>query len=229
MRVKIYQVNPYRDTNHVKFLSTTQLQELLGSDKIDPTIYDEVFNAEVDEMGLEDLYAKFNSEYHPLFRGHSLSMSDVVCMQGKAYFCDFVGFQEIPFDETKTQKPENLMRILYVEPHKPPYEAEIPDTLEAEQKAVGGGLIEPIYMGDGVILVGNEESKLLGMEGNRYIPETDSIMAGSFFICGDGGETFRSLSDAEAAEYMRIFEVPDEITPEEVEEDTGFYFVGLEQ
>ena len=50
MRVKIYQVNPYRDTNHVKFLSTTQLQELLGSDQVDPTIYDEVFNAEVDEM-----------------------------------------------------------------------------------------------------------------------------------------------------------------------------------
>ena len=48
------------------------------------------------------------------------------------------------------------MRVVYVEPHKAPYTAEIAHTLEAEQKAVGG-LIEPIDNDDGTCLVGNED------------------------------------------------------------------------
>lgn len=53
------------------------------------------------------------------------------------------------------------MRVVYVEPREKPYTAEILHTLQAEQKAVGG-LIEPIYNEDDTILVGNEESKLIG-------------------------------------------------------------------
>lgn len=74
--------------------------------------------------------------------------------------------------------------------HKAPYVAEIAHTLEAEQKAVGDGLIEPIDNGDGTCLVGNEESKLRGMDGNRRIGDGSTIMAGPFFVCGDAGETF---------------------------------------
>ncbi len=51
------------------------------------------------------------------------------------------------------------MRVVYVEPHKAPYIADVAHTLEAEQKAVGDGLIEPIDNDDGTCLVGNEESK----------------------------------------------------------------------
>ena len=53
------------------------------------------------------------------------------------------------------------MRVLYVEPHRFPYETEISHTLKGMQQVVGG-LIEPVYLdGDGVI-VGNEEAKPLG-------------------------------------------------------------------
>ena len=57
---------------------------------------------------------------------------------GKASICQSVGFRDVPFDTTKTHKPDNLMRVVYVEPNKAPYVAEGAHTLEAEQKAVGG-------------------------------------------------------------------------------------------
>lgn len=114
------------------------------------------------------------------------------------------------------------MRVVYVEPHKAPYIAEIAHTLEAEQKAVGDGLIEPIDNDDGTYLVGNEESKLRGMDGNRRIGDGTSIMAGPFFVCGDSGESFRSLTDEEVTKYMTRFANPEDISPEEMEADMGF-------
>lgn len=84
---------------------------------------------------------------------HSLSVSDIVVTKDGAYYCDSVGFLKVDFDEAKTQKPDNLMTVVYVEPNKAPYVTEIAHTLEAEQKAVGG-LIEPIYNDDETCLVG---------------------------------------------------------------------------
>ena len=78
MRVKIYQINPERDNNRMKFMS------LNDSQSPDPSIYDEVFDAETDENELEEIYGRFNTVGHPLFRGHSLSVSDVVVANGKA-------------------------------------------------------------------------------------------------------------------------------------------------
>lgn len=75
---------------------------------------------------------------------------------------------------------------------------------------------------DGTCLVGNEESKLRGMDGNRRIGDGTSIMAGPFFVCGDSGETFRSLTDEEVTRYMARFAEPEDISPEEVEADMGF-------
>lgn len=226
MRTKIYQINMDRDKSRVKFESLDRLERFQGSSEIDSSIYDEVFNAEIDETDLEDIFRRFNTEGHPLHRGHSLSVSDVVVNDNGAFFCDSIGFKEIAFDASQTQKPDNLMRVVYVEPHKAPYITEIAHTLEAEQKAVGG-LIEPIYNGDGTCLVGNDEAKLIGMEGNRRIGDGSSIIAGPFFVCGDTGEDFRGLTDEEVTKYMAQFEQPEDITPEEVEADTGFFFYSM--
>lgn len=138
MRVKIYQINSARDNANRKFMS------LKDGEAVDSSIYDEVFNAEIDEMNLEEIYARFNTEGHPLHRGHSLSVSDIVVMNGKAHICQSFGFKEIPFDVSQTQKPDNLMRVVYVEPNRPAYEAEVVHTLEGEQRAVKG-YIEPVY------------------------------------------------------------------------------------
>ena len=113
------------------------------------------------------------------------------------------------------------MRIVYVEPNRRPFVSKIENTLEAEQKAVGG-LIELIGNGDGTFLVGNDESKLIGMEGNRIL-ESGAVIAGPFFVVGDDGENFRSLTDGEIEKYMDMFYEPEEISRQQVEADMGFW------
>ena len=114
------------------------------------------------------------------------------------------------------------MKVVMVEPNKPAYVTEIGNDYESLRKAVGG-LIEPIYFlhDPDAVMVGNEESKLLGMEGNRRFPE--GIVAGPFFICGEemteDGMDFFSLSDELCEKYVRQFAQPQEITQDEVEQD----------
>ena len=68
----------------------------------------------------------------------------------------------------------------------------------------------------------------LGMQGNRRIGDGSSIIAGPFFVCGDTGEDFRSLTDSEVDKYMDRFAEPEDITDEEVQRDTGFaFFFGM--
>jgi hypothetical protein len=154
-----------------------------------------------------------------------MNVYDVVVTVEGAFYCDSVGFKPVTFDESQTQKPDNLLKVVYVEPGKPPYEAEILHTLEAQQKAVGG-FIEPVYLEDDITLVGNEESKLIGMPGNRRL-EGGSIIAGPFFLVGDTGSDFRSLTDEETQQLLDRFSEPEDISPEEVEADTGFIFVSF--
>ena len=101
------------------------------------------------------------------------------------------------------------MRILKVEPGKAPYEKELDNNLSAIQAEVGGGLFEPIYLEDGVILCCNEESKLNGMEMNRRLG--NDIICGPFFLVGDdcNGE-FRSLTDEEVEYYRQRFAEPEQ-------------------
>ena len=221
MRVKIYQINTERDNPHVKFMGLDQMKSFLSVDSVNPSLYDEVFNAELESDNLEEIYARFNSEFHPLFRGHSLSVSDVVVTDKGAFYCDSVGFKEISFDESQTQKPDDLMSVLYIEPGKVPYKAEIRNELCSLQRAVGDGLIEPIYMDDGCVLVGNEESKLRGMKGNRHL-DGGGVIAGPFFVCGDTGENFRSLTDGELNKYMKKYAEPEDISDDETQSDVGF-------
>ena len=86
MRTKIYQINSKRDVNRVKFEGLDLLERYQGSSAVDPSIYDEVFNAEIDETDLEAIYQRFNTVGHPLHRGHSLSVSDVVVNVANSFF-----------------------------------------------------------------------------------------------------------------------------------------------
>lgn len=226
MRVKIYQINSERDEKSLKFFGLQAIEKLQGNTQIDSSIYDEVFDAELDESDLEGIYTRFNTEGHPLHRGHSLSVSDIVVTDDGAFFCDNIGFETVDFDESKAHKPDNLMRIVYVEPHKPAYEAEIENSLDGEQRAVKG-YIELVYNNDDTILVCNEEGKLIGMEGNRRLDNGVSIIAGPFFIVGDDGEDFRSLTDEETKKYLERFAQPEDITQEEVEGDMGITISGI--
>jgi len=220
MRVNIYHINESRDKNH-KLYSIYQ-----NGDVVDPSIYDEVFSAELDTSNLEEIHRMMKFEGHPLMRAANLTVSDVVVINGRASICQPRGFESIDFDVSKTQKPDNLMRVVYVEPNKPAYVADVENSLEGEQKAVCGK-IDVFENDDDTLIIANRDSKLNGMDGNRRFGDGTSIIAGPFFVCGSDGESFRSLTDEEVTKYMDRFAVPDQISQEEVEADMRCDFLPM--
>ena len=123
---------------------------------------------------------------------------------------------------------ENMIKVVKIEVGQPPVAKEMENTLKGIQAEVGG-LMECIYLDDGCIAVVNEEGKINGMQPNRRIGA--DIICGPFFICGDDGENFASLSDDEIQKYSLRFEPTEEFTGQEPEleprcEVYGFKFMG---
>jgi len=88
MQLKIFQIKPDGAASKQKFKPYKDI------DKVDPSHYDKVFDAQADVKDLEDAFILFNSaERHPLFYGHSLSISDVVVTDDGAFYCDTFGFK----------------------------------------------------------------------------------------------------------------------------------------
>lgn len=104
-----------------------------------------------------------------------------------------------------------MLRILIVEPRKPPREATIPNNLESMQ-AVVDGLIQAIYpFNEPVALVCNDEGKFLGLSPNRALRDENGnvydIVCGTFFICAapPHRSKFTSLSDEQIKRYCEYF------------------------
>lgn len=73
--------------------------------------YDRVYAAQAgpDDYTLDQIYYKFNVNHPADFKGHSLSMSDVVVLnidgQREAWYCDSFGFKPVPgFCQAQTQQ-----------------------------------------------------------------------------------------------------------------------------
>ncbi|MBQ3514310.1 MAG: hypothetical protein IJA32_11040 [Lachnospiraceae bacterium] len=92
MNIKIYQINSKRDTENRLFMN------LKTGETVNPEIYDKVFEGEVETDSLEGVFYIFNMNRPSDFIGHSMSVSDVVVSDDKAYICQNVGFKEIEFD-----------------------------------------------------------------------------------------------------------------------------------
>ena len=108
-------------------------------------------------------------------------------------------------------KKEETLRVLYVQAGLRPEERIIQNDL-GQMQALVDGLIEPVYPpwkepDPAICLVCNDEGKINGSAYNRYIEGFD-IIAGSFFICGNGEEDFTSLTDAQLQKYEKIFHSP---------------------
>lgn len=226
MKIKIYQIDTEKDQHNVKFEGYERLEKYQGTRDIDASIYTEVFSGETESETLEGVYRDFNTKLQPLHRGHSLSVSDIVVTKDGAFYCDSFGFKKVDFDEQQAYRSENLLQVVYVEPNKPAYKAEIEDKLENLQRAVGGHL-GIVYHSDKTCFVCNDDGKLIGLPGNRRLGDGKSIIAGAFFIVGTSGENFRSLTEEESAKYLDRFATPEEISDEEVREDTGIKFYPL--
>ena len=106
------------------------------------------------------------------------------------------------------------MRVLVVEPEQRPEEREIDDSLTAMQKIVGG-YIQPLHLDDSVVLVCNEEGKLMDMPANRGLRDKDGqmydIVFGTFFLCGAPADSdhFTSLTTAQIEQYRKMFYTPE--------------------
>ena len=224
MHLKIYQIDMDRDKHNAKFreLSNTGAKGILIADA---STYDEVFDGIVDCKDAEDVFRMFNTTGHPLHRGHSLSVSDVVIMDGQKMICQPIGFDQVEFDESQAHKPDNLIQALYVEPGKSPVVVEVQNELRSLQHAVQG-LIELVPLDRKTLLICNEEGKLQGMQGNRRL-ENGSVIAGPFLIVRDGGSDFASLTDHQTEQYMDKFGEPQDISQEEVQADMGMTFIPL--
>ena len=213
-------MNKELDTENALFIGFDFAEKHGG---VDPLTYSCVFDGNLDFSDIEEVYALCNAE-HPIgYYGHSLSVSDIVETGDGCYFCDSIGFKKLAdFDSGKAQ-PLIGKRMLVIEPHKAPYEAVIPDELESLQEAVGGYIEITYPFEDNAIVISNEESKLIGMDGNRRV--NDQIYAGPMLISADDGSgELADLADKQIAKYTEMFRYPEEISQEEVENDTGFTF-----
>ena len=107
------------------------------------------------------------------------------------------------------------IKILKVEPGKPPCVKEIANDFKASQEEVEGD-IECVGFGDGCVAVINAEGKLNGMQPNRR--NGDDIICSPFFICGDTPDgDFISLTEQQIEEYTRRFGEIEQFTGQEPE------------
>lgn len=104
MRVRIYQINMERDTENIIFRNYTYATK----NGVSPEIYDLKFDGDIPVQTLEGVFALFNLSRPDNFKGHSLSISDIVEFvegdKSECYYCDDIGWEFIKFDGTKAHK-----------------------------------------------------------------------------------------------------------------------------
>ena len=107
------------------------------------------------------------------------------------------------------------MRVLVVKPEHRPEVREIEGSLKSMQEIVGG-LIQPVYpFDDTVVLVCNDEGKLMNLPANRGLRDKDGqiydIVCGTFFLCGVPADSdhFTSLTLEQIERYEEIFHTPE--------------------
>ena len=109
----IYQIKGGDETRDFRFEPYDRLQA--AGNVVDKANYELVYSAPLaPETSLEDIYTRFNIDHPKDFKGHSLSVSDVVVLhqdgQDAAHFVDSVGFREVPefLQEQKQLTPDDL-------------------------------------------------------------------------------------------------------------------------
>ena len=109
----IYQIKGGDETRDFRFEPYDRLQA--AGNVVDKANYELVYSAPLaPETSLEDIYTCFNIDHPKDFKGHSLSVSDVVVLhqdgQDAAHFVDSVGFREVPefLQEQKQLTPDDL-------------------------------------------------------------------------------------------------------------------------
>ena len=96
--IKLYQISEAKDRRRLMFMNYDFVQKHGG---IDPTEYELVFEGDVGTDIPDRIYTIFNS-YRQMpegYEGRSMSVSDVLVIDNRAYFCDSFGYVELRYDE----------------------------------------------------------------------------------------------------------------------------------
>lgn len=103
MNIRIYQIDSEKDTKRIKFMS----YKFASQKGIDPCIYQKVFDGTIKEANsLEDVFTILNTQCVKGYKGHCLSMSDVIEIvkpngNNQSHFVDRIGFKTFDFDTSK--------------------------------------------------------------------------------------------------------------------------------
>ena len=173
----IYQLRNEDSTRDYRFEPYDRLQAAGLS--VDKANYTEVYAAPLAAgTTLEDLYRTFNVDHPADFKGHSLSVSDVVVLhqngQDTAHYCDSVGFQQVPeflrenplrTAELSTEQNENMIDGVL---------NNTPSLGELEAKAKAG---EQISLTDLAAAVKAEEKAPKAKKSHTAKPKKPSIRA----------------------------------------------------
>ena len=110
----IYQIKDGDETRDLRFEPYDRLTA--AGHRVDPKNYAFVYSAELTPgTSLEDIYTRFNIDHPKDFKGHSLSVSDVVVLhqngQDTAHYVDSFGYKDVPEffkEQEKALIPDDL-------------------------------------------------------------------------------------------------------------------------
>jgi hypothetical protein len=109
-QIKVYQISDSaQNARYYTFTGLDMLQHMKL--KVELANYEEVYSGEIEVLCndtnavLESIYAKLQGRKPEGYTGHSLSVSDLVLMDGKYYFCDDYGFEQLDFNAEGVYDP----------------------------------------------------------------------------------------------------------------------------
>ncbi len=224
LHITLYQIDMNRDDDRLAYCSLDTVKREVGA--IPAEIYDKVFEGDIDCANLEEAYVLFNRDDRPGAKEfRSMSVSDVIAVRNPEsgaesfHFCDSVGFEEVDFNPElttdSTRHTKKTIRVVLVEPGKEARLEDVDPSLEGLYKAIQAEMIEAVYpFEEQVCLVCDEEGKIKGRDLNRALRidgegEIYDIVAGTFIVCGCGGENFSSLTEAQQKKYLELYRWPE--------------------
>ena len=153
----IYQLKRGDETRDLRFEPYDRLQAT--GHAVDRANYELIYTAPLTpDTSLEDIYTRFNLDHPADFRGHSLSVSDVVVLhqngQDTAHYVDSIGYRQTP----EFLQPQNYLKHVedIVEQNDNNFDGIInntpqtPTVGELEQKAKAGEPISLIDLADAI-------------------------------------------------------------------------------
>ncbi len=137
MKFFLYQLRDMRDTAY-GFMRWDFAKEH-GFNLAD---YEQVYVAERNYTGLDEMFEEFNCNHPADFKGHSLSVSDIVATENngelKYFYCDSFGWVDV----TATTQPTVVAPAKEEKPKRIWTEEEVKTLIQSNDKVLYGGLLK---------------------------------------------------------------------------------------